>query len=145
MKTRTLLLLAVGCGLVILVAGSIKLFLVADDTAPAHLAIGERGTIGDMTVTVESVRHAADQTLVAVSLIGADDDDGAKSFVFVASGKEVSAIDPPAGEGEACASTAVDSVTRCVLAFDTPDGQGVLRYDRAGKTLRWDIVGQPAG
>ena len=140
MKTRTLLLLAVGCGLVILVAGSIKLFLVADDTSPKHLAVGASGTIGDMVVTLVSVQHTADQTLVDVALTGADDADGATSFVFGTGSEQLDSVTPPAGSGQACAATSAEVVTRCVLAFDTANAQGVLRYDRAGETLRWDIT-----
>jgi hypothetical protein len=139
-KTRTLLLLAVGCGLVILVAGSIKLFLVADDTAPQHLSIGASGTVGDMIVTVVDVHRTTEQLLVDVALTGATDDDGATSFVYGTGSKQYSPVPPPHGEGTACSSTVADATTRCVLAFDTDEPQGVLRYDRAGETLRWDIT-----
>lgn len=140
MKTRTLLLLAVGCGLVILVAGSIKLFLVADETAPKHLAIGSSGTVGDMVVTVVGVQRTADQVLVDVALTGASDDDGATAFVYGTGSKQFAPGPPPSDAGSACGATVADSVTRCVLAFDTTTPQGVLRYDRAGETLRWDIT-----
>ena len=140
MKTRTLLLLAVGCGLVILVAGSIKLFLVADDTAPRHLSIGSSGTVGDMVVTVVGVQRGAEQLLVDVALTGAADDDGATSFVYGTGSKQYQPGPPPAGKGTACGPTMADTTTRCVLAFDTSESQGVLRYDRAGETLRWDIT-----
>jgi hypothetical protein len=139
-KTRTLLLLAVGCGLVILVAGSIKLFLVADDTAPKHLSVGASGTVGDMVVTVVDAHSVANQMLVDVALTGATDDDGATSFVYGTGSHQYSPTAPPAGAGAACGATVADATTRCVLAFDTDEPQGVLRYDRAGETLRWDIT-----
>lgn len=140
MKTRTLLLLAVGCGLVILVAGSIKLFLVADDTAPKHLAVGTSGTVGDMVVTVVGVHRNTAQVLIDVALTGASDTDGATAFVYGTGSKQYKPGPPPAAAGAACGATVADTVTRCVLAFDTNAPQGVLRYDRAGETLRWDIT-----
>ena len=139
-KTRTLLLLAVGCGLIILVAGSIKVFLIADDTAPSHLHVGESATIGDMRVTVSSTRRTTTQTLVEVELQGVDDEDGARSFVLGTGSKQLEPVDPPAGEGEPCGATSAGRTISCVLAFDTADAAGVLRYERAGETLRWDIV-----
>lgn len=141
MKTRTLLLLAVGCGLIILVAGSIKLFLIADDKPPVHLAVGQSGQAGDMTVAVQSVRRTATETLVEVRLVGADDIDGALPFTYNTGAKPLPPQGPPAGEGTRCAATSVTTPTVCVLAFETTRVPGVLGYQRAGETLRWDITG----
>ena len=138
MKTRTLLLLAVACGLAILVAGGIKLFLVADEQQPTHLAIGESTKIGDMTVGVESARVESGQLLVSVSLIGVDDPDGARSWVFGNGSEQLRPLDPPDRAGTPCGATARDAPTACVLAFATNDAHGVLRYERADETARWD-------
>ncbi len=145
MKTRTLLLLAVGCGLIILVAGSIKVFLIADDSTPAHLSIGTTAKVGDMTVTVQSVRPVGDQILVDVQLIGVDDDDGATSFFYgIGQKQELRPVAP--ATGVACGATRATTVTDCVLAFDTATSSGVLRYVRSGSApVRWDIVGTPTG
>jgi hypothetical protein len=139
-KTRTLLLLAVGCGLVILIAGSIKVFLIADDTSASNLAVGKSGEVDGMTVTLESVRRTATQTLVGVSLIGVDDPYGALSFEFGIVGKQLKPTPPNQGEGRACAATSVQTPTKCVLAFDTIVAPGVLIYER-DDTLRWDVPG----
>ena len=56
MKTRTLLLLSVGCGLAILVAGMVLVLQLAGQPAPAApLAIGATGQAGDLVVTVRDV------------------------------------------------------------------------------------------
>lgn len=141
-KTRTLLLLAVTCGLIILVAGSIKLFLIADDPQPVHLAVGQSATVGDMKVAVTSVERRGGQTLVSVELVGVDDPDGAVSWVFGTGKTQLNAVKPPPGAGEECGATTATSPTDCVLAFDTMD-VGVLRYQRANDSLRWDIVAPP--
>jgi hypothetical protein len=138
-KTRTLLLLAVVCGLVILVAGSIKVFLIADEKTPTQLQVGETATVGDMNVTVDSVERRDGQTLVAVELVGVDDPDGALSWVLGVVGAQLQPSDPPAGSGPACGATAQSTPTRCVLAFATDESRGVLRYERANETARWDI------
>ena len=140
MKTRTLLLLAVASGLVILVAGSIKLFLIADDDPPAHLVVGESATVGDMTVAVLSVDRAGGETYVGVRLQGVDDPDGATSWVLGVVGDQLRPLAPPPSVGPACSSTSAAEPTDCVLAFRT-DAVGVLTYGRADETIRWDITG----
>lgn len=139
MKTRTLLLLAVASGLIILVAGSIKLFLIADDEPSPHLAIGASGTAGDMSVTVTSVDQVDGQTFVGVRLVGADDADGASSWVLGVVGEQLRPLAPPSSIGPACSATTAVVAVDCVLAFRTDKSPGVLRYERAGQTLRWDI------
>ena len=58
-RTRTLLLLAVACGLVILAAGVVQLLRIAGQDEPAPAAqIGEPVRIGDLTVTVDELRGA---------------------------------------------------------------------------------------
>ncbi len=142
MKTRTLLLLAVSCGLVILVAGSVKLFLISDAKSPAHLTIGESTTVGDMRVTVVSAERRSGMTLIAVELVGVDDVDGATSWVFGAGGDaQLRPLAPPPDVGKKCSATSATTPTRCVLAFATDAPRGVLSYDRAGEKRLWDIVG----
>ncbi|MEO6123552.1 MAG: hypothetical protein ABIR32_07550 [Ilumatobacteraceae bacterium] len=138
MKTRTLLLLAVASGLVILLAGSIKLFLIADEKAPAHLVLGETGKIGDMTVTVLSVDRSGSETYISVRLVGVDDPDGATSWVLGVVGEQLRPLAPPTSVGPACEATSADTETDCVLAFRTT-AIGVLTYGRADETIRWDI------
>ena len=109
MKTRTLLLLAVTCGLVILVAGSIKLFFVSDETPRVHLAIGDNTTIGDMSVTVLSAQHRDNLMLISVELVGVVDPDGATSWVFGAgSDARLLPVAVPADAGQACGDTEHD-------------------------------------
>ena len=140
MKTRTLLLLAVGCGLIILVAGSIKVFLIADDKSASNLTVGGSGEVNGMTVTLESVRRTADQTLVSVSLIGVDDPYGAESFDLGTIDGHLKPKAPSPGDGDPCAATLKQTLTRCVLAFDTTVVPSVLIYQR-DDALRWDING----
>jgi hypothetical protein len=71
MKTRTLLLLSVGCGLLILLAGGLKLFQVASDrTEVPVLELGTAAQIGDMNVSVMSIADGPDGTRVVVRMSG---------------------------------------------------------------------------
>ncbi|MCU1366716.1 MAG: hypothetical protein JWN39_2355, partial [Ilumatobacteraceae bacterium] len=143
-KTRTLLLLAVGCGLVILVAGGIKLLFIADDKVPSHLAIGQSATVGDMAVHVVSVARTGDQTIVDITISGVDDTDGATTFFYgVGAAKELRPVTPEDHTVRACAATRVTTATTCALAFDTAVAAGVLRYERGGEKAFWDIVPTP--
>ncbi len=139
MKTRTLLLLAIASGLLILIAGSIKLFLIADEKAPSRLAVGDSATIGDMNVTVRDVSRSDGRTYVRVRLGGVDDPDGAESWRLIVDGQEVPGSTPPARVGAPCAATQADKPVDCVLSFDTTS-PGVLSYLRADELLRWDIL-----
>lgn len=148
MKTRTLLLLAVACAFVILVAGSIKLFLVAEEDPPEHLAVGATGTAGDMRVTVLDASVRDGQLLVNVRIGGVDDRNGAESFEFRNGRESLQPVQPRstgAGGEAACAATSTADA-ECLVAFDTTDARGLLLYSRTSDdVLRWDISEGAAG
>jgi hypothetical protein len=139
MKTRTLLLLALGCGLAILLAGGVLLVKLAgqDDPEPP-VALGVESSIGDMRVTVVSAAEQpeADTLTVEVVLGGVDDPDGAAGFELIASGRPI-----PPGDPSTCGDTTVGP-RPCSLVFDvsTADGESrVLRYRRGDDQSRWDV------
>jgi VCBS repeat-containing protein len=71
MKTRTLILWSLVCGVIILIAGSIKLFQVSSEDATVEfLAFGESVTVSDMVVAVESLDASGASTLVTVTMSG---------------------------------------------------------------------------
>ena len=144
MKTRTLLLLALGCGLAILLAGGALLVMLAgqDDPEPP-VELGEESSIGDMRVTVLGATEGADdgRDLLTVELVlgGVDDPDGASGFELHRVG--------PADRGRlihsTCGGTTVEP-RPCTLVFDvsTADGESrVLRYRRGDDQARWDVGG----
>jgi hypothetical protein len=137
MRTRTLLLLAIACGLVILLAGGIQLLRVGDQEQSATLLqTGEPGKAGDVTVELTS-SSADDSKLVAVvRLGGADDPDGLDGFTLVGPGKVV-----------AVSSSTCDGITaataECALTFATGEMQGTSRqliFHRADDQLRWVLA-----
>ena len=138
MKTRTLMLLALGCGVAIMLAGAVFLFqLTGQDDLAAPVAIGEAVTVGDMTVVVDDANESAGVLDVTVSIGGVDDADGAVPFRLIASGRPVG-VDPSHGTG-ACGATTATPVT-CHVYFDVGGADGtsrVLFYERGDDQARW--------
>lgn len=138
MRTRTLLLLAVSCGLAILVAGTLQLLRLKGQETGTVLAVGQAGAAGDATVAVKSVDLGADLVVVTVTLSGVDDPLGLKGFTLVGPEKTVG---PSGGGADACTRFTVAPVT-CTLRFGTsgmPDGNRLLVFQRAEETLRWKL------
>jgi len=141
MKTRTLLLLALGCGVMIMVAGAILLFQLAgqDDVAPAA-ELGESVDVGDMSVSVLGADEHGGVLAVEVAIGGVDDPDGADGFRLIASGR---AVEPREADGpDECVATSVATRT-CVVRFDVSDADGssrVLFYDRGDDGARWVLA-----
>jgi hypothetical protein len=139
MKTRTLLLLALGCGLAILLAGGALLVRLAGQDEPEPpVALGVETAIGDLHVTVVSAAEQPDSQMLTVELElgGVDDPDGAAGFELIASGRPI-----PPSKASTCGTTTVEP-SRCALVFDvsTADGESrVLRYRRGDEQARWDV------
>jgi hypothetical protein len=136
-RTRTLLLLAVACGLVILIAGVIQLLRIAgqDEPAPA-VAIGEPVRIGDLTVTVDEYSERDDRGMVELSLGGVEDPEGTEDFRLVVPGASLSPRD------DECGGTTVAPRT-CSLTFDlsrTEASSRVLIYRRGDEQARWVLA-----
>lgn len=144
MRTRTLLLLAVSCGLVILVAGVVQLLRIAgQDETVDFSAINAPVQVGDLDVVVESYEESAGTAVVAVRLGGVDDDDGAAGFRLVVP----DALLEPTGAGaDACVAVTVAPAT-CELTFNIGDAAGgvrVLRLERGDDSARWELVDRRA-
>ncbi|MBI4934561.1 MAG: hypothetical protein HY828_11825 [Actinobacteria bacterium] len=139
MKTRTLLLLAVTCGLAILVAGTVQLLRLANQDKATVLAIGESATAGDARVEVTAYDEADGIAVVTVSLSGVDDPDGLQGFTLVGAG----AVSEPSGTGDdACTGFTVEPVS-CTLSFATTamkTADRLLVFTRADQTVRWKLA-----
>jgi hypothetical protein len=137
-RTRTLLLLAVACGLAILVAGAVLLLRLDQSDSSNAVDVGSIVKVGDMAVTVEHVDEQPGVVLVAIEIGGVDDPAGTEAFRLVVPGKVLLA-DGTAGDH--CGATTV-RVQPCVLAFRLPAGAGssrVLLYQRGDQRVRWDL------
>lgn len=144
MSTRKLILAALLCGLLIVVAGGIKLFqTVRDGNEASLLALGESARLGDMTVRVDGVRITSDRTLVDVALIGVEDDSALEGWRLLAGGKIALPVSLPAGSGTECTTTKRDTESSCTVAFPVSQGTRTVAYIRAGEQRQWATNTQP--
>jgi hypothetical protein len=142
MKTRTLLLLALGCGVAILLAGGVLLVQLAtrsdvDDAVP----VGVEQQVGDVEVTVERAAEDGGVLEVVVTVGGVDDPDGLDGFRLIAAARPVRRMTPPAGEPAGCDEITV-TPTSCRLAFDVDGADGasrVLFFERGDEQVRWRL------
>lgn len=139
MKTRTLLLLAVTCGLAILVAGTVQLLRLANQDQATVLAIGESASAGDARVEVSAFDEADGFAVVTVTLSGVDDPDGLQGFSLVGAG----AVAEAAGDGDHACAGFTSAPTSCTLTFPTAAMQTadrLLVFTRADQTVRWTLA-----
>ena len=141
MRTRTLLLLAVSCGLAILLAGGIQLWRLANQEPPTpSLEVGGTGMAGDAIVTVTKATDAGDAFVVTVTLAGVDDPDGLEGFTLVGGDlavKPSSVVNPGS-----CTGFTVAPV-ECTLTFPNtgfPTDDRLLLLQRADDRVRWKLV-----
>ena len=134
MKTRTLLLLALGCGLAIMLAGAVFLFqLSTQDDLAEPVAIGAQAMVGDMQVVVTDVDETAGVLTVALEIGGTVDDQPADEFRLIASGRGITVADTT------CPPTETELVV-CAVTFDVGLADGVswvLFYERGDDQARW--------
>ena len=138
MRTRTLLLLAVTCGLLILVAGGLQLLRIANQDEGSALEIGDSGRAGDAMVTVGEASQADGRMTVSVTIGGVVEADALRGFTLLGTPAPVA----PMAASSTCATIAVEPVT-CTLVFNT--GQfttkdRLLKFVRAQQRVLWRLV-----
>jgi hypothetical protein len=137
MSTRKLILTALICGLVIVLAGGVKLFQVASDPKQVEvLTLGTAAKLGDMTVSVQGVEQTEQATFVTVTLIGVDGADATEGWRLL-SGGAVRAPITVDGVENPCTVTTATQATTCVVVFEPSDGSVTVAYVRAGTQSRW--------
>jgi len=139
MSTRKLILSAIACALVIILAGGAKIFQMSRDTITVEVfALGTERTLADMTVTVQSVSQNANATIAHVTMVGVEGADATEGWRLLAGGTVLSPIALPVGTlGVPCATTAADVVASCDMAFPASEGSVTIAYLRAGLQSQW--------
>ena len=85
MSTRKLILSAIACALVIILAGGAKIFQMSRDTITVEVfALGTERTLADMTVTVDSISQNADATIAHVTMVGVEGADATEGWRLLA-------------------------------------------------------------
>jgi hypothetical protein len=134
------MLLAIGCGLLILVAGAVMFVVLANQDEPRQaIAVGTPVRVGDMEITVDGVSERAGAVLVDIEIGGVEDPDGSEAFRLVVPGEALAA---DATAGNHCGATTV-LVQPCTLAFRVGDDAGssrVLLYQRGDERVRWELA-----
>jgi len=133
-----LILWALICGVVILIAGTAKLFQTSQKPVEVQLlALGDSVTLGDMTVSVTALRDTADRTLVDVTMVGVTEAQAMDGWKLVASGKVSNPVLLPVGEGTECTLTKLTEILACTVAFPVSEGTRTIAYTRAGEIRQW--------
>ena len=140
MKTRTLLLLSVGVGLMILLAGGVLLLQLANESAAVEPAeIGEGVEVGDVDVVVFGAQEGA-TFAVDVELGGVDDD--LSGFSLATGDRRLEPLTTDA-DGRCTAITVAEQ--RCRIEFDVSAADGsnrVLVLRRGDEQRNW-VLGTP--
>ncbi len=136
MKTRTLLLLAVGVGLMILLAGGVLLFQLANESAAVEPAeVGEAVEVGDVDVTVLAAVEADMLFSVDVEMGGVDDD---MSGFSLATGDQ--RLEPLTATASGRCTEITVAEQRCRIEFDVSAADGsnrVLVLRRGDQQRNW--------
>jgi hypothetical protein len=140
MKTRTLLLLSVGVGLMILLAGGVLLLQLANESAAVEPAeVGEAVEVGDVDVVVLGAQEGA-TFAVDVELGGVDDD--LSGFSLATGDRRLQPLTTDA-EGRCTEITVAEQ--RCRIEFDVSAADGsnrVLVLRRGDEQRNW-VLGTP--
>jgi hypothetical protein len=135
MKTRTLLLLSVGVGLMILLAGGVLLLQLANESAAVEPAeIGEAVEVGDVDVVVFGAAEGA-TFAVDVELGGVDDD--LSAFSLATGDRRLQPLTTDA-DGRCTEITVAEQ--RCRIEFDVSAADGsnrVLVLRRGDEQRNW--------
>ncbi len=135
MKTRTLLLLSVGVGLMILLAGGVLLLQLANESAAIEPAdVGEAVQVGDVDVVVLGAQEGA-VFAVDVELGGVDDD--LSGFSLATGDRRLQPL-TTAADGRCTEITVAEQ--RCRIEFDVSAADGsnrVLVLRRGDEQRNW--------
>jgi hypothetical protein len=144
-KTRTLVLLALGCGLLILLAGGAQLVRIAlqrDDVVEV-LSVGQAASIGGVDATVLGAEAAGEVTDVRVLLQARSSRvlDAGAGWALLAGGRLRAQVPPTPADVPACAGQTLEpgQATTCVLGFSTAKAEGVVSLSRDDEQRQWGI------
>ena len=136
MKTWTLLLLSVGIGLMILLAGGVLLLQLGNESAAVEPAeVGEEVRVGDVDIVVLGGQDDGGIFSVDVELGGVDDD--ISSFSLATGDRRLEPL-TTAADGRCVEITVAEQ--RCGIAFDvsgTDASNRVLVLRRGDQQRNW--------
>ena len=148
MSTRRLILLALACGMAILVAGSIQLFRISRNEPTVEVGrIGTSATIDGVSVTLVG-QPESDRVIVRVAVAGdrASLDDVAAPWAVRVGAERFSPVQHGFADGPpGCTDVgpvASGAVAECQLGFDASGvGTRYLQFTLQGATAVWSLEG----
>ena len=146
-STRKLIVVALLCGLAILVAGGIQLFRIADtdDRTVEVLAEGEPATVGSVTVVVEASERDPSRTTVTVAFRLAVPEREPTTvplsgFTLLVGGDLERPVDPGDATSACPASIPVGAeTTRCEVDFPGGSGTATIGFSLDGDQALWRL------
>ena len=144
MKTRTLILLAMACGLAILVAGGAFLWRVIANkdelTIPDPAGVGQTQQVGPVRATLLQYVLQGDQLDVTVRLESTEPlGDAGSGWALLVDGKLADPV--TATDSSACAGkpVTVGQPVECTLAFQASDGDRYVAYATGAQQRLWRL------
>lgn len=150
MSTRKLILLALACGMAILVAGSVQLLRIRH-TSTTTLSVGDSTELATLTVRVVSGEVQGDALVVGVHLSLAASaaqplTDALTGWSVLAGGlkKPVPAVAPTSAGVTSCGSLSLvpGSSADCSVAFPVPaavTGTSFVTFRYVGEQATWSV------
>lgn len=139
MRTKTLIMWSLVCGVVILAAGGFKLLQIASDDATVEfLAAGVDSVVGDATVAALALRDEGGATYVTVSMSGMDAGDAAAAWRLLAEGIVHQPESVASEDGGPC-TIGSQSTATCVLKFPATTGTRTVAFLRGGVQRQWTL------
>lgn len=150
MSTRKLIVVALLCGLAILVAGGIQLLRISDtsERTVELLSEGDQAVVGGVEVTVVSSERdrSAIRVTVEMASVEASADVPTSSFSLLVGGDLEQPLAADGGVPPACgASVTLDGEpASCVVVFPPGRGTASLSFSRGGEQRVWRLDPDPA-
>ena len=137
-KTRTLLLLSLGCAVAILGAGVGLVFKIGSSgETSTPIEVGMTAEVGDLQVVLMGAERTGDRQFIEVEVWGLDEDQITDSFVVISGGEQIDA------EPNTCASS-LEVLQVCRVEFVLPNESvepAVLLVTRGEERARWVLAG----
>jgi hypothetical protein len=145
-KTRTLILLAMACGLAILVAGGAFLWRVVANkdalTIPDPSHVGQAQQVGPVKATVVSAADNGGVLVVQAHLESSDHiDDAGSGWSLLIGGDLRNPVDVPVSDGRSCAGTVLEPgrPVDCAVAFTSAEGDRYVAFAAGGQQRLWQL------
>ena len=144
MSTRKLILLALACGLAILVAGSIQLLRISrEDNRVQVLTEGQTAKLDGAQATVLGSAVDGGKVVVRVTVTSERTSgiDAGEPFTLLAGGKLSNSQEAPGLDVASCRGTTLQAgrPLTCALAFDDREGTKTVAFRFGDRQVQWRL------